>query len=263
MGVWERSEPKPMHFLSRWPLVPPAPVPVDYAGLAETLSVLSYGARLELVQMLTSPQPLGEIRLAPHRGGVENPDRAMSKQAVQAHLEKLLETGLVHTETRDVEGRSLKCYVSNAQRLYSLVEDLRHLVARHTEHIPAGDETGTMASPAARKAAQGPRLVLVHGVYEGRAYPLEGDGAWLIGRRKDNPIALDYDPFVSSEHARVRREGNGFVVEDVPASKNGTLLNWTLLPKGGSARLRPGDVVGVGRSLLVMAGDPEPGSRKG
>ena len=230
---------------------------VDYAGLAETLSVLSYGARLEIVELLTQPLPLSGIKLAPHRGGPENPDRAMSKQSVQAHLDKLLETGLIHTETREVEGRDLKCYVSNAQRLYTLVEDMRHLCARHTQHIPAGDETGTMRAPAARAGAAGPRLLLVHGVYEGRAYALDGEGPWTIGRRRGLPIALDYDPFVSSEHALVRREGNAFVVEDMPASKNGTLVNWAPVPKGVAAKVRPGDVIGVGRSLLVMAAPGE------
>lgn len=233
----------------------PAPrFPVDPDDLAETLMVIGYGARLQLLNILAFPHPLGDIKLMPQRGGPENPERAMSKQGVQAHLDKLVDTGLVRTETMEVDGRALKCYVANAQRLYSLVEDLRTLCARYTAHLPSGNETGTLGGAPARAAALGPRLVLVHGVYEGKVYPLDGAGRWLIGRQKNAAVALDYDPFVSSEHAFITVREGGFRVTDAPASKNGTLLNWELLPKGGSADLEPGDVIGVGRSSLVLAG---------
>lgn len=102
----------------------------------------------------------------------------------------------------------------------------------------------------------GPRLVLVHGVYEGRAYPLTGQtadgGGWLLGRAKDVAVSLDYDPFVSHETARVTREGDRFEITDL-GSKNGTWVNWRSLEEGESAERECGDVVGVGRSLLAFA----------
>ena len=99
----------------------------------------------------------------------------------------------------------------------------------------------------------GPKLVLVHGVYEGKAFALSSETeqarGWLIGRRRDAPISLDYDPYVSTENAVVKRAGEGFRIEDL-GSKNGTAINWEHLDERGTHQLRPGDVIGVGRSLL-------------
>lgn len=65
-------------------------------------------------------------------------------------------------------------------------------------------------------------------------------------------VCLDYDPYVSLENAAVARAGDGFDVSDLPQSKNGTAVNWEVLPKGGRRELRPGDLIGVGRSLLLF-----------
>lgn len=236
----------------------PARFPPDYAGLADVLGALAYGARLELLDMLRFPHTAGEIRLNPHRHAAgANPDRAISKQAVQAHLDKLVDVGLVRVEQVTVEGRATNRYAANVQQLYSLVEDLRGLCVRYAGRGPVGSATGTLAAPAQPVEARGPRLTLVHGVYEGKAFPLTDetarDGRWVIGRQRLAPISLDYDPFVSGEHAFVSRVDGGFSVTDAPRSKNGTMLNWTPLPRGGTAALRPGDVVSVGRSHLVFA----------
>ena len=231
---------------------------LDYAGLADVLAVLGYGARLELLDVLRFPHTAGEIRLSPHRHAAgENPDRAISKQAVQAHLDKLVDVGLVRVEQVVIEGRSTHRYVVNAQQLYSLVEDMRALCVRYAGRGPVGSATGTLQSAAQAAEAQGPRLTLVHGVYEGKPFPLSAetarDGRWVIGRQRLASIALDYDPFVSSEHAFVQRAGESFTITDAPRSKNGTMINWARLPPGGTTALRPGDVVSVGRSHLVFA----------
>lgn len=234
------------------PSVPHAPrFPADADALAETLTVLSYGARLEILNLLAHPVPLADIRVSPHRAGPEDPERPMSKQGVQAHLDKLVETGLARVEVREVGGRMLKCYVANAPRLYALVEDLRAMCARYTAHARA-DATGTLVGAPSSHASRGPRLVLVHGVYEGRAYPLHAPegGPWLLGRSRSATVPLDYDPFVSAEHAEIVRDGEGFTLRDLPASKNGTSLNWEPLPRGGTARLAAGDIICIGRSLL-------------
>lgn len=238
----------------------PARIPVDYAGLAESLSVLGYGARLELLDILRFPHAVSEIRLTPQRHAAgENPDRVASKQAVQAHLDKLVDVGLVRAEPLVVEGRAQNRYSVNAQQLYALVEDLRGLCVRYAGRGPVGNSTGTLDAPASASAARGPRLVLVHGAYEGKPFPLAAetarDGRWTIGRRREASVALDYDPFVSTDHAFVARDGDAFTITDVPRSKNGTTVNWAPLPRGGTARLRPGDVVSVGRSHLVFAAE--------
>ena len=233
---------------------PPRAAPIDYAALAEALAALAYPTRLELLDVLRFPHAVGEIRLSPLRSQAgENPERAASKQAVQAHLDKLVDVGLVRLEATPSEGRALNRYVVNAQRVYALVEELRSLSVRYAGRSASADATGTLGAPAQAEDEEGPRLVLVHGAYEGKTFRLEGSDAWTIGRRRGLPVSLDYDPFVSVEHARVERDGDGFRVVDLPASKNGTSVNWRPLAKGGARRLRPADVVGVGRSLLAFA----------
>ena len=93
----------------------------------------------------------------------------------------------------------------------------------------------------------------MHGVYEGKAFALDRasaqDGRWVIGRKRGLAVALDYDPFVSTENAATTHQGGRYAVTDL-GSKNGTSVNWTPLPSGGSRVLKPGEVIGVGRSLL-------------
>ncbi|HLE47820.1 MAG TPA: FHA domain-containing protein, partial [Candidatus Thermoplasmatota archaeon] len=103
----------------------------------------------------------------------------------------------------------------------------------------------------------GPRLVLVHGLYEGKSYALDPrlapEGEWRIGRRRGIAVSLDYDPYISLENSVVRRTGDKLTIEDLPGSKNGTSVNWEPLAKGRAHVLKPVDVIGVGRSLLVFA----------
>ncbi len=82
---------------------------------------------------------------------------------------------------------------------------------------------------------------------------MEGDqikGHWplssavtTIGRWEDNDITID-DRWVSRHHARLRREGDQYVVEDL-GSKNGTLVNGrriagpTLLADGDQIQVTP------------------------
>lgn len=226
---------------------------VDYAGLAEALAALSYPLRLELLDLLRIPHSLPDIRLSPHRQAAgENPARAVSKQVVHAHLEKLIDAGLVETESTAQDGRRVNKYTVNVQQFWSVAEGLRRISARYAGRGSIGAETGTMVAGAASNEHQGPRLVLVHGIYEGRTYPLKAKdkavARWVIGRSRTAGICLDYDPFVSMEHAVVVARSNGYLLEDT--SKNGTSVNWSPIARGSPHVLRPGDVIGVGQSLL-------------
>lgn len=60
-----------------------------------------------------------------------------------------------------------------------------------------------------------------------------------IGRWQDNDIVID-DRWVSRHHARVRRQGEQYLVEDLK-SKNGTLVNGQRI--AGPTSLADGDVV--------------------
>lgn len=227
---------------------------MDYATLAEFLGALAYPVRLQLLDALRFPRTLGEIRVAPHRAlAGANPDRSLARPTVLGHLEKLVEKELVRVDHVEQGGKAVARYVVNPARLYALMEELRRLSVRHAGRGVAEDATGTVEPFVDVPPPEGPRLMLVHGVYEGKAFPLDASSAandeWAIGRDRGLPVSLDYDPYVSATNAVVRRHGEGYAVADL-GSKNGTSVNWVPLPPHGARLLRAGDVIGVGRSRL-------------
>lgn len=229
---------------------------IDYGGLAASLRAIGSAARLEILDQLRVPKTVSEIRIAPQRGETESgTDRLAARQTIQNHLDKLVEAGLVREEGLQMGERTLRQYHVNLPRLYLVVEELRRLSTRYAG-LPAGDDsTHTLHGIARPPQAGGPRLVLVHGVLEGKTFALthgpSQPAAWTIGRARGLPISLDYDPLVSSEHAIIEAAPKGHTLTDLPASRNGTYLNWRQLPKGEPTPLAAGDVIGVGRSLLV------------
>jgi hypothetical protein len=86
-----------------------------------------------------------------------------------------------------------------------------------------------------------PRLLVERapGHQSGTSYDISG-GATL--GRGDVEIHLE-DPFASSQHARIARQGHVFVIEDL-GSTNGTYLNEE--PLNGPQPLRPGDRIRIG-----------------
>lgn len=114
---------------------------------------------------------------------------------------------------------------------------------------PAQDATGLQ--PASSLALGGdepgaPRLVVeaVPGLQPGMAYDIS-DGA-VLGRG-DVEIQLE-DPFASSRHASITRQGNAVVIEDL-GSTNGTHLNDELLR--GPRPLHAGDRIRIGDSTFT------------
>ena len=232
-------------------------VPVDYATLAEFLDALAYPLRLQLLDGLRFPHSLSEIRLSPHRReGGRTTDRPAARQTIQQHLDKLVDADLV--QVAQPGGGRVPTYTVNAAKLYELTEQLRLLSVRYAGRGAGPDATGTMAFASPAREPTGPRLVLVHGVYEGKSFALDSEAApderWTIGRRAGVSVSLDYDPFVSLEHAVVSRDRGHHVLADL-GSKNGTSVNWNPLPRAGSRVLRTGDIVGAGRSLLSFVAE--------
>ncbi len=107
------------------------------------------------------------------------------------------------------------------------------------------DATGlhSVASDGSRGTA---RLVVVHvpGHEEGMEYDIE-EGATL--GRGDVEIHLE-DPFASTHHARLSRQGGVVVLEDL-GSTNGTYLNEELLH--GPQPLHRGDRIRIGDSTFA------------
>lgn len=220
--------------------------------LEEAFQALSNINRLKLLVQLQSPKGYSEIELTPSRSGASgDEDRPISRQAVRTHVDELLDLGVVaETET---PGRKREFVVDRTQ-LYAIVERMREL-ATVEPTVDAGGATKEMTQPASAPKPTGPHLALVRGVREGQTFPLEDaaphDPA-VIGRDADSDIALNYDAFVSSQHANVIESDEGFLVQDLEQNKNGTFLNWAKIEPGGVAPLSAGDVIGVGRSLLVF-----------
>jgi sigma-B regulation protein RsbU (phosphoserine phosphatase) len=78
-------------------------------------------------------------------------------------------------------------------------------------------------------------------------YPL-GRLRITIGRSARNDLCIP-DPFASRVHAEVRREGDGYVLQDL-GSANGTLFNGA--PAGGSIPLAPGDRIQIGETEIIF-----------
>ncbi len=77
---------------------------------------------------------------------------------------------------------------------------------------------------------------------------------WAVGRKPGLPVSLEYDPYVSLVNSEVLPVGDRYLLADLGSSKNGTWLNWR--PVGAEpVPLTQGDVIGVGRSLLVFRRD--------
>jgi hypothetical protein len=110
---------------------------------------------------------------------------------------------------------------------------------------PAPDETGMYQAAAGLGEVDGfePRLLVERapGHENGVAYDLT-EGATL--GRGDVEIRLE-DPFASSRHARISREGRVLIIEDL-GSTNGTYLNEE--PLSGPQPLYDGDRIRIGDS---------------
>lgn len=218
--------------------------------LEEAFKALSNINRLKLLLELQRPKGYNEIKLTPSRPGPEGPeDRPISRQAVRHHIEELRELGVVAETDTDERRRQ---FVVDRARLYAIVEKMRDLATVEPSVDPSG---ATMALDGGQPVPMpdGPHLVLVRGVEEGQAYPLqEEQERFVIGRDPSADVVLDYDAFVSGEHAHVLQRPEGHVLKDLESNRNGTLLNWRRIKRGGVAPLSAGDVIGMGRSLLVF-----------
>lgn len=217
---------------------------VDFERLSTYLKALAHPARLEILFRLRIPATPGDIVVKPRRRdeGLQQ-ERAMSRQSIMEHIEHLEGIGAVDRVPDD--GR----YVTSAQHLFAIVEDMRALSAIETSMRV--DVDATMVKPGQESATwtAGPKLVLVAGPWEGRAFPLAGAGPWSIGRGSTQTVALTYDPYASAESARLVKGASGVELEAVQGARNPPLVNFA--PLAQPRVLAPGDIVGVGRSLLV------------
>ena len=138
----------------------------------------------------------------------------------------------------------------------SALKDLRRGVeqpAVYGEPVrPPADATGLHSAATSMGSHQvgfDPRLVVERapGHAPGMEYEI-GEGA-VMGRGDQAEIRLE-DPFASSRHARLVRQGGIVVLEDL-GSTNGTYLNEELL--SGPQPLHQGDRVRIGDSEFMFS----------
>jgi predicted component of type VI protein secretion system len=135
----------------------------------------------------------------------------------------------------------------------SAMKDLRRVPGAEGARSPWVDaparveETGLHSSVSPQLGE--PRLVVERapGHSPGMEYDL-GQGA-VLGRGDQAEIRLE-DPFASSRHAQIVRQGGVMVLEDL-GSTNGTYLNEEVL--GGPTPLHSGDRVRIGDSEFTYA----------
>jgi FHA domain len=136
----------------------------------------------------------------------------------------------------------------------SALRDLRSPPTARTIPTELPDATGLhTASQGPGPTGRGdPRLIVERapGHTPGMEYDV-GDGA-VLGRGDQAEIRLD-DPFASSRHARLIRQGGIVVLEDL-GSTNGTYLNEELL--SGPQPLHQGDRVRIGDSEFMFSEGP-------
>lgn len=237
--------------------VPSKPSDDDrYGVLARNLEGLASPTRLGLLHSLRSPKALHEIRVPPSlTRGAESPERPLSRQAVTRHLDQLLELGLI-TKKKAGGPREGDRFVLSSERLFALVDELRNLVKLRPVVSAAvvPGSTVDVARGGASLLPKPPRLFVAYGREDGTGFSIAGPpGArWRIGRDPACEIRLDYDPYLSAQNSILEASAAGYVLHDVTKSRNGTCVNWSPLPRGGSRPLQAGDVITVGRSLLVF-----------
>eukprot|EP00752_Nemacystus_decipiens_P013612 g12070.t1 len=114
-----------------------------------------------------------------------------------------------------------------------------------------GSQT-TVAEGSARDATRTRTvliLIIAGGPDKGRLYELT-DGAPIVLGREGDQVKLN-DNKVSREHARLWSEGGQWYLKDM-GSRHGTFRNHVELEKGQHAKLKDGDYLQVGNTVMVL-----------
>lgn len=216
---------------------------LDLAAMASWLKPLASPLRLEILRYLRHPHYLEEV--ASHLG--------LTRQATRRHLDQLVAIGALERRPGVRSTGPVTEYVTSGQALFRIHDKFELLGSlSSTDAVP--NAVTLPATGAARRGGleQGPALCVVRGMETGRLLRLDGPGRdhWVVGRDGRCQIALPWDPFVSTRHAELRREGRRFLVTDL-RSTNGSQVNWSPLLPGASVPLGHGDLLGFGRTLLL------------
>lgn len=116
-----------------------------------------------------------------------------------------------------------------------------------------------LAERLAAERAGSPYLIFRDGTGEQCIVTLSPASLRLaLGRDHANDVALDWDPEVSRAHAELEQVAGQWTINDDGLSRNGTYVNGARVH--GRRRLRDGDCLRVGRTVLVFAAPEVPGA---
>jgi len=117
---------------------------------------------------------------------------------------------------------------------------------------PAAGAGKTMLRPGRERTPPQVHLAIVHdgqpSEYVSRESPI------IFGRSKEKVNVCIADPLVSGEHARIRRDGSQFFLEDL-TSKNGTRLNGEPIAPGQPRVLKNNDRIYIGDAVVTFVVD--------
>ncbi len=238
---------------------------VDTERLSNVLSTLGNRQRLDILRQLTTPRNVGEIDAT----RIENKDGnerevPLTRQAILSHIDKLESVGLIDTRVAQGDSSHTKEYFTREDHLFMVLEEVRTLGNLAMDTATGGVPDRTLVQEAEPETPDPEdalaQLILIRGIREGRTFALrskEDPAQWFIGRERQVgdqrvEVPLEYDLFISRKHAVVSHKDDGFYLRDAE-SLNGTTVNWSQELRGGDeTRLEHGDVIGVGRSLLLF-----------
>ncbi|MBI4393967.1 MAG: FHA domain-containing protein [Euryarchaeota archaeon] len=216
---------------------------VDYDGLAKSMQLLSDPQRLRVVRGLIEGKSAEETLAADPKSQFAGTTERLRK--AREELATLKQGNFISTKQGDrVE--------ANPQALYQLAQEIKRLATKGSSEVQDLGQTVMAPREFTPMGARGPRFILVSGLGEGKTFPLAVGKKLVLGRATTADVSLDYDPFVSSLNSIIEEEGGRFRIIDVPEARNGTSINFRRIPRGSSAVLENGDIIGVGRSLLVF-----------
>lgn len=215
-------------------------------ALAAALKSLAHPKRLRLIRFLAEPHSL---EAAASEVGI-------ARQSAQEHVDQLVAVGLVEQRRGRGEHGPVTHYVTTVQRLFDIYDQLGQRVGVVEREL---DETVQMAlrttpleaGAPSRAPQEGPRVTIVHGMRVMQTTLLQGSGPWLLGREPHATLCLDYDPYISTRHAELRRAPRGFELADLYSS-NGTYHDGERLARGGVVPLAPGAIIRLGKTILVF-----------
>lgn len=217
----------------------------ETARLLLRLRALGSPVRLQLLRALVTPSRATDLRVrAPSERAGLIAERFLGRSTLIEHLDMLVEAGLVR--------RVGEAFVTDQQAMVALLQDVSEL-ARLRALIEVDVEVTRAAPiPQLQPLPPLPRVLIANGPAAGRAFGFEGPGPWRLGRGSECEVALPHDPHVSRVHVVIEKGAEGFIARVSAVAKNPVFVDFAQLVPGDSAPMRPGTLLSLGATLLVL-----------